>query len=214
MQDEVFAQGEGDRYHERNRLKYITMIDNDPVLLVLKASGIQPQHVLEIGCATGWRLEEIRKRYGARCLGIDPSDKAIEEGRALYNVPLMAGLLEDMYLNTADYDLIVLSFVLHWVDRAKLLKMLAEIDRMLKADGCLAISDFMPLWPTKVPYRHREGIWTYKARYDDILRATGCYETHMAMLFNVETLRECYTDESRQAKCTLLRKGDYYQESK
>ncbi len=211
MQDRAFLDGEADAYHQRNHHKYAALIEKDPPLSVLSAAGIRATRVLEIGAATGWRLEEIRRRYGAECWGIEPSRQAAEEGKRLYpGITIYHGILDNIYLSTASFDLIVLSFVLHWVPREKLLATLAEVDRMLADGGHLIISDFWVPEPTKVPYHHQEGLWTYKARYCEMFELTGRYLTLIATLFDADTLQTGHAAESSLANCTILQKGDFF----
>ncbi len=60
-QEQVFLDGEGDAWLKRNREKL--PVKNDPVLKTLAACKIRPNKVLEIGCADGWRLRELKAKY-------------------------------------------------------------------------------------------------------------------------------------------------------
>jgi ubiquinone/menaquinone biosynthesis C-methylase UbiE len=75
------------------------------------------------------------------------------------------------------FDLVVCSFVLHWVDRRRLLQSLAAVDRYLEEGGCVAIADFFSSHLVRREYHHLpgEGIYTYKADYPAMLVATGLY---------------------------------------
>jgi hypothetical protein len=80
-------------------------------------------------------------------------------------------------LRFARFDLILACFVLHWVDRRRLLASLASLDTHLADGGCLVITDFFAPQPSSRPYHHLpgKGINTYKADYPAMLVATGLY---------------------------------------
>jgi len=75
------------------------------------------------------------------------------------------------------FDLIIVNFVFHWIDRANLLRSMAEIDRLLEDSGYLIIGDFLPSNLTKVQYHHMEDpkIYTYKQNYAATFTASGLY---------------------------------------
>ena len=46
--------------------------------------GIKPKKVFEIRASNGWRLDRIVQTYGAKCIGIEPSAKAVADGNRCY----------------------------------------------------------------------------------------------------------------------------------
>ena len=109
---------------------------------------------------------------------MDPSTEAIADGRVRHpGVEFVQGVAHDLPLASGSADLVIVSFVLHWLDRSRLLAAVAEIDRVLRDGGHLLLSDFLPDAPTRVRYHHRPevDIWTYKQDYAQPFLASGLY---------------------------------------
>ena len=157
-----FLSKEGDAWFERNRDKLAKNdVGGDLLITMIKESDIQPKSVLEIGCGTGWRLDEMRKRYGASCTGIEPSRKALEHGHKYYpQLSLYQGLAHHIRFGDNTFDLVIYGFCLYLVDPQWLFYVVAEGDRVLKDGGHLAILDFEfdEDAPFSVPYEHAAGL--------------------------------------------------------
>jgi len=78
--------------------------------------------------------------------------------------------------NHGQYDLIIVSAVFHWVDRATLSRVVANVDESLKERGRLVIHDFDPASPKMNGYKHRPGLHTYKQNYSAIFTSLGIYD--------------------------------------
>lgn len=178
-QDEIFEASEGDRWFERNAAALGRLDpDNDRVIRVLDLYGIRPRRALEIGAANGFRLAAIAQRYGTVAVGIEPSAKAVLDGRSRFpGITLHQGLAHRLPIES-EFDLVILNFVLHWVGRQRLLKVVAEIDRCIADDGYLAIGDFYPRNLVRNRYHHLpgEGVQTFKQDYAAIFVASGLYQ--------------------------------------
>ena len=59
----VFYESEGDAWLKRNIHKLPPQ--RDPVQDIIEKLKIKPTSVLEIGCANGWRLEQLAETYHA-----------------------------------------------------------------------------------------------------------------------------------------------------
>jgi ubiquinone/menaquinone biosynthesis C-methylase UbiE len=107
----------------------------------------------------------LRQQTGCATLGVDPSVVAIEDGRRRHpDVRLLTGTADN--LPTSDvFDLVLVGFCLYLCDRQDLTRIVAEVDRVLTAEGHLAIIDFDPSTPRRRPYRHRQGISSFKMDY-------------------------------------------------
>jgi SAM-dependent methyltransferase len=112
----------------------------------------------------------------AHCLGIDPSYDAIEEARKKFNLPRV-----EFMIGTADFpriqgaDLIVYAFCLYLVDRRLLSRIVMESDSMLREGGHIIIHDFDTDQPHKVPYKHRDGLFSYKMKHAKLWMANPAY---------------------------------------
>lgn len=176
LQDTIFSKGEGDAWFERNPQSY--QADQDPILRTLLSHAIQPLDVLEIGASRGARLAEIRNRYHANATAVEPSERAVAEGRRSFpEIQFFVSTAKSLPLPDENYDCVIVNSVFHWIDRKSLLGSIAEIDRVLKPNGYLLIGDFAPYSPKKVRYHHRPDaeIYTFKQDYSAIFLATAGY---------------------------------------
>src|SRR5215472_6136959 len=182
IQDEVFLQSEGDRWLARNRdaISNPERLVTDHVIGTMTMMNLAPQSVLEIGASNGWRLHEIARRFGCRVTAVEPSKQAIQDGQAQFPaVQYVRGTASELPFDMeAQFDLVIVNFVFHWVDRSTLLRSVAEIDRVLADGGFLVIGDFYPLLPQRVRYHHlpEQDVWTYKQNYGDIFLASNLYQ--------------------------------------
>lgn len=215
-QDSIFQKTEGDNWFERN-LKLLQNRDpaSDFPLAMLARHKLRPKRVLEVGASFGWRLSEIRKKYHAYCLGIEPSRKAIAFGQSHYpGISFRKGLMHDLPVRKNEtFDLIIVAFVFHWVDRSTLLSSVSEIDRCLAEGGHLIIADFLPNRPTRKPYHHlpKGRVFTYKQDYAKLFLSSCLYREKERVLFHHATLRshkDVPSDE--RAICVLLQKQLQY----
>jgi SAM-dependent methyltransferase len=165
-QKQIFLEGEGDAWHQRNRAA-VNRRSTDPVIEAVAGLGWRPGRILEIGCGNGWRLALLRDLFGAACEGLDPSPAAVEEGRTRGGgVALRVGTADDLSAFAArSFDLVVFGFCLYLVDRADLFRTVAEADRVLADGGVLAIYDFCPPVPYTNPYAHDPRVSSYKMDY-------------------------------------------------
>lgn len=148
---------EGDAYFERN--KHVASEGNvstgfqliEKFLLGLEFDG-KNKTLLEIGCCTGYNLSYINKKFGFNCIGIEPSQKAVDEGNAMYKmrpIKLIRGTSDCLEVEDDLVDIVVCGFCLYTVERSLMTRTISEIDRVLKEGGLLITYDF----DTPLPYR-------------------------------------------------------------
>lgn len=166
-QKQAFISGEGDCWYERNlHLDLNERINSDLILKDIERLNLSVKKCLEIGCAEGWRLAELNKRYACQCFGIDPSKKAIESGSAMYpELTLKQGTADVLPYTDQTMDLVIVGFCLYLCDRNELFKIASEIDRVLSNEGVLIVLDFYSEQPYKNDYTHFNGIKSYKMDY-------------------------------------------------
>jgi SAM-dependent methyltransferase len=222
-QDKIFLTNEGNNWYHRNKnaLDKAGKIDW-PLYLLHSIDGVANiGTVIELGCSTGYRLDKIRSTLapGCRCVGLDASKEAIDAGRTQYpELELYHGLLSDIPLEQ-EFDLVIVNFVLHWVDRKTLVKTISEIDRIIKDDGLLILGDFLPDYPQRRRYHHLpdERVFTYKQDYAKIFEQFGTYRELVRFTFdhdNVSNYNLGPTDSSARGVCSILHKSieGYYPE--
>jgi ubiquinone/menaquinone biosynthesis C-methylase UbiE len=181
QQDKIFKQLEGDNWFKRNQkdLNRKKILKNDTVLKLIRLFNIVSRKVLELGCANGYRLNYLKNKYNSRCFGIDCSKMAIKDGGSRFKgIKLFCSGLEKLNFKDASFDLIIISFVFHWIDRQILPSVISEADRVLKNKGLIIITDFFPLFPKRVKYKHLKEykVYTYKGDYTKMFERLGCYQ--------------------------------------
>jgi SAM-dependent methyltransferase len=216
-QDRIFSQGEGNAWFQRNK----TALDgNDHAdwpfhVIDLLEDRSTIRSVVELGCSNGYRLSKISSRLspGCRCVGIDASHEAIQDGKLRFPVlELHQGLLSDVSLRD-DFDLVIVNFVLHWVDRSTLVKSIAEIDRLTKDGGLLLIGDFLPDFQQRRRYHHlpNDTVFTYKQDYARIFEVFGTYREIVRFTYNHDDKNAGYaikpSPSPARGYCSLLSKS-------
>ena len=185
LQDNLFMESEGDHWFERNRSAlYGFDAAADWPLKLIDLYALRPESVLEIGAANGFRLAALHNRSGARVVAVEPAAQAIRDGRASFPfVTFVRGTAHAVPLQER-FDLVIVNFVFHWIDRAHLLRSVAEVDRLVADGGYLILGDFYPSNRLRVPHHDRisELIYLYKQNYADVFLASGLY--HLAGLLS------------------------------
>ena len=224
LQDEVFAQGEGDNWFKRNQkaLEDSARFDWPLRLIERQEPGVKQSFVkiVELGCSSGWRLSRLKSLAPqAELSGCDASAQAIAHGRQIYpGLELRQARLDQLPWDKP-FDLVIVSFVLHWIDRTTLSRSIAEIDRLVKDGGYLLLSDFEPAAPSRRRYHHRSELelYTFKQDYAKVFEALGLYQTADRVSFDHSRPEstEAIPPGSR-AFCALLKKSwrSYYEEER
>jgi SAM-dependent methyltransferase len=212
-QANLFLSGEADNWFRRN-LSHLSPDQanaTDWPLQLLRQSGARPRRALEIGASNGYRLECLRRELGCEAEGVEPSSAAAAHAAAEFPaVRLHQGVSHDLG-RWADghFDLVLLCLMLHWVDRHRLLKTVAEVDRVLADGGHLLVSDFLPESPHKVRYHHRPEVeaWTYKQNYPALWLASGLYRPVKEVTFDHSTQQAGEgIDPSHRCHAVLMKK--------
>jgi len=180
LQDNVFLDSEGDRWFARNR-GALQAFDAgaDLPLRLLSLYVLRPECALEIGAANGFRLAEVQRRTGARAVAVEPSEQAIDDGRKAFpSIQFIRGTAHSIPLKEV-FDLVIVNFVFHWIDRSNLLRSVAETDRLVRDGGWLMIGDFYPANRRRVRYHHLtdKQIFTFKQNYAETFLASGLYHS-------------------------------------
>ena len=92
-------------------------------------------HILDIGCSNGSSLL-IYKNLGLKAEGVDPSEKAVQNGRER-GFKIHQGLLNDVAFDNNSFDVITLYEVIEHVDTP--IALLKECYRILRPNGIVLI---------------------------------------------------------------------------
>lgn len=172
MQKDIFLQSEGNAWLNRNRQKLGAY---DPVSELIDSQNIAPKRVLEVGCADGWRLEKLRRKYGSEVYGVEPSMEAAIEAAAR-RVPVQQMTASCLPVADGNFDLIIYGFCLYMTDPKDWLLIAAEGDRALVDGGYIVIHDFQDVFQTyRRPYEHRDGLFSYHFNFANLWLAHPLY---------------------------------------
>jgi len=137
-QKQVFIDSEADEWFLRNKETISNRGQNDPIINVINKYNISPQSILDVGCSTGYRLNLLKNLFPASMVkGIEPSSEAIKYGLTQYPTvdELVVGTADDLPYEDSEFDLIIVNGVFYVIDRTFLLRVYAELDRVLKHKG-------------------------------------------------------------------------------
>ena len=212
-QKNTFLKYEADEWFNRNKeviLNYQS--SNDYVLNLIKDYQIKFGSILEIGCSGGYRLNAIKNSYkNTQVFGIEPSEKAIKYGEQNFkDICFVHGTADDLsYFDDESLDLVIVGFVFYVVDRNILMKVVAEIDRVLKNGGSIIIVDFFSVRSLKNHYHHIADYeaYSFKQNYDAIFTVSKLYHLLDKSTYNHSTkLLDSSNDYNNNYYISLLKK--------
>ena len=210
-QKQIFSASEGDQWFNRNKESYsIQNSEDDKIIQLLKAIELYPRKVLEIGCSNGNRLSLFREAFNSKCWGIDPSFKAIEDGKKRYSeISLNVGTADNLPYENDSFDTVVFGFCLYLCDRNDLFKIAYEADRCLNNKGTLVIKDFYPTFPYKNKYSHLNNVYSYKMDYSKMFKWNPAYSEVANIVFSHSgfDLRDI---PNEKVSVVVLRKNEHY----
>lgn len=171
--DKAFMTEVGDAWFERNHVQKELEIPMGCKLFEKAVSRrleeMGPENkILEIGCSCGYNLLYLCEKYHLEGYGLDPSKEAIDYGNdkiqkaGRKGITLKQGSADDLPFENQVFDIVILGFCMYCIDRKYILRVISEVDRILKEGGIVAISDFETTIPYRRPNKHHENLWTYK----------------------------------------------------
>jgi ubiquinone/menaquinone biosynthesis C-methylase UbiE len=172
-QKNAFEHGEGDAWYQRSLNVDIEHIYRDRLLDYVSPGD----SVLEVGSSDGRNLSWLLAHGVGRCCGIDPSAQAVAEGGLRHpELDLRFGTADRLPVAEGEtFDLVWLGFFLYLVDRALLTKVVAETDRVTRDGGTVVIVDFDSPQLRRRPYRHCDGLMSFKMDYSTLFTAFPHY---------------------------------------
>lgn len=209
-QDALFLAFEGNNWFRRNKAALDAFSpDTDLAIKLLDFYALRPRRVLEVGAANGFRVAAIAQRYGAVGVAVDASAEAIDDGRARFpGIRFVRGGASAIPLDEV-FDTVIVNFLLHWVDRTTLMRVAAELDRLVADGGFLLVGDFHPCNLLRRPYHHLPGdvVYTYKQDYAEMFVASGLYHRIgvLTTAHGAKTLRPNAEEDDRVGMALLCK---------
>ena len=156
-------------------------------------------------------MAQLGERHGGlRLSGFDVSEAAIAEGSAAWPSLTLRSGTADAPPFDAEFDVVIVSFVLHWIGRAQLARSIAAIDGLLRETGVLVLTDFLPDAPCARAYHHRSDVdlLTYKQDYARCFTALETYAVEEQAIFAYSSgALGPVEDAQDRAVCTVLRRN-------
>ena len=177
MNEHGFWRDESYRFFERNfhgtDLRGMPPASYVVELLELFPLDLAGARILDVGCGAANNLHFLARQYRARrAVGLEASPDAVAALREAFpEHEFVTGDAASLPFEREAFDLVIVRGVLHWVDRSYLLHALGEALRVCA--GYVLLSDFAPLKPYSVAYRHDRRHRTFKAALQPILEASG-----------------------------------------
>ena len=214
MRDSVFELNESDNWFIRNKDIIISRkSDEDSCYNSIKIlPGLEKvKSVLELGSANGYRLNFLKKILPncTKYVGVDLSHAATEDGKSRYGLDMRVNSISD-FKTCEKFDMVIVNFVLHWVDRANIFNAIANIDGCMSDnnDSILVLGDFLPDFPYKKLYHHRKDckIYTYKCDYKNVFLSLNTYKLVSENVYNCDDKMQ-YGNNTNSCSVSILRKN-------
>ncbi len=126
---------------------------------------------LEIGCSAGRNLICLKKKFNIKAYGTEPSDKLVVLlNKKIPDCSFHCCYSHQLPFKKNSFDLVMLLSVLHWVDRNYILHSIGEAIRVSKK--YLIVSDFAPVHPYSVKYKHKKPLRTFKVDYQYMIESS------------------------------------------
>lgn len=213
-QDDYFAQVGGDEYFVRNRnaQQLPREIPGLSENLRMWASGRGGTGSLCVfGGASGVEAAFFSSTLtGWRIVNIDISNSAVEHGRQVFPTVehVVASLTEkDLAGRIGEFDCVLLTGILCWIDRSFLSRAILNVDEMVKAGGLLGIYDFFPPFPRINPMSHADNVFTFKQNYAQVFQDLGVF--HLVAQNFQSNEDSSYPLEDRLIGYSILEKSGY-----
>lgn len=77
--------------------------------------AFKPQSILDLGCGNGASMQIFREAHVAHCVGIDPEEEAVEEGRT-FGLDVRLGRAETLPFADQSFDVVTLEYAAHHLE--------------------------------------------------------------------------------------------------
>jgi len=129
--------GGRDRYlQQRKEKEPLQVVDYLKIIPQLERFIPKKGHLLEIGCATGAFLHEIRK-LGWKVVGVEPEEWTCELARNKYKLDVINSTFQEANLEESSFDVVLLLHVIEHLTNPD--KGLSQIARLIRPGGFLVL---------------------------------------------------------------------------
>lgn len=151
-------------------------------------------YLVDVGCSRGDRLARLARRLGLNGVGLDLSLEAIAGGRVHFggDIELLVRPAHATGLDNAAAGVCFFGWVLTYANENYLAKILEECLRVLAPNGMLAVFDWDYGEYLESPYKHYEGLSTYRHDYQGLFERAGMRLVDKASLLVDEESQRTY----------------------
>lgn len=175
IQNDIILADEADAWYLRNKDK-INSKEDYTNIEVFSRYIKEGESFLEVGCCTGNNLNFLGKNKKINLYGLEPSKKAIEEGKILFpKIHFKHGTVESILSLDKKFDHILLGFFMYMVDLGSMPKVIGLIDQALKSKGYLHIVDFDSKYPVIKNYDHNSQMKMQKMNFSELFSVFPSY---------------------------------------
>lgn len=173
---------------ESESYRYVRSYLNDshgnPEVFLGEIPKDQVESILDVGCGNGEFLFALKNHFNAtKAVGIEPSQEAIKLLEEKWSnkiaegcgVSFLNAFAHQIPFDSDAFDLVTIWSVLHWIGRNEYLQSLGELIRVCKK--YLLVMDFSAKEDYRVPYKHKQGLYTYKQDFEEVIVASGVMRT-------------------------------------
>ena len=212
-QETAFVEGEADRFFERNYEASISPVGgkNEVIQAICSLEMAQSGKLIDLGGGSG----RISAAFGILypewdITVVDASLKSINAGKKYFkDIKFRQKSISDPQIKEfGKFDLVILSFVLTWIDRSFLSQVVANADSLVKDKGYIVINDFSTQYNKTVPYHHLEGLLTYKQDYAKTFLGLGTFFEIYRMVTQMESDAPEKLDDYQSMRCTSILRKD------
>lgn len=134
--------------------------------LLCQLPALQPQHIVDAGCGTGYGSAALRARFPlAHLTGLDLAPGMLAAARQRSDAALICADAQALPLASACADLLWSSLMLQWCNRLDLA--FADFRRTLRGEGLLTFSTFGPATLHELRASFADGR-THVSRFPDV----------------------------------------------
>ena len=209
MHKQSFLNFEADKMFLRNKQIWLNKnYEKDEIFLLLrnKIKKSDKLNILEVGCAAGYRLEFLKKKF-PKCnfYGIDPSKIALNSNNKK-KINLKLATADHLPFADKKFDIIIYGFCLYLCDTVDLFKIASETYRTTKDKSLIIIADFIQDKVKYNKYKYVPGLFSRKMDYVNMFT----WHPNINLINRkkkIEGTNKKFSKKNREVSIVCLKKG-------